>query len=41
MLYGRKENNRAYSVWGMGRVAELGRESFMHRFLENRESYCC
>ena len=40
MLYGRKENNRAYLIWGMGRVAGLGRESFMHRFLENGKSCC-
>lgn len=32
MLYGRKENNRAYLIWGMGRVAGLERESFIEIF---------
>lgn len=40
MLYGRKENNRAYLIWGVGRVAGLERESFIDRFWENHESCC-
>lgn len=40
MLYGRKENNRVYLIWGIGRVAGLERESFIDRFWENHESCC-
>lgn len=32
MLYGSKENNRTYFIWGMGRAAGLGQVSFMHGF---------